>query len=84
MPDITSIKHLAEQLLTLIEGFFTLIVLKMIVAHWVAQRVETLFIWAFVRSKTDLATWLHYRNKASGNGHRHGLAECDDFDCAKI
>lgn len=68
------------------------VVLKLVVAEWLAKWARRLFILIFrlfrhvvVRSEHDLITWLHFEKRAAKKGHKQRTPlACEDGDCRKI
>lgn len=63
MPDFNSIHGLSDLIKTTIEFLVGTVVIKYIIVKWVAEQIKKLFVIIFVRSKREVAIWLHYENK---------------------
>lgn len=46
----------------LVEFFVGTIVIKYLIVKWIAELTRRMFAWMFVRSRREVAIWLHYRN----------------------
>jgi phosphoribosylcarboxyaminoimidazole (NCAIR) mutase len=59
------------------------VVLKIIVAHWIAQHIMQYSEKVFNSSERNLAIWLHYQANAGGKAHLTGsVLHCTDGKCS--
>jgi hypothetical protein len=55
---------------------------KIIVAHWLAERILSYSKKVFESSERNLAIWLHYQARAIGQGHfAHSVLNCAEGKC---
>ena len=58
------------------------IVFKLIIGHWIAQR---LINWFTNLNARNMTIWRHYQLQAQGHGHHaHHVLECTDLNCTKL
>jgi hypothetical protein len=59
------------------------VILKIIVAHWIAERIQKYAISLFSRTERRSAIWNHYRSRAFGRGHESSdILECHEHTCS--
>jgi hypothetical protein len=59
------------------------VVLKIIVAHWLAERILGYSKRVFESSERNFAIWLHYQARATGVGHiAESVLGCAEGKCA--
>lgn len=73
-----------DWILKTLEFFFVTILLKYIVAHWVAERLTKLFKRLVIKTKEQAILWIHYRDRAMGHGHDRDPDVCLDGSCQDI
>jgi hypothetical protein len=60
------------------------VVLKLVIAEWLAKVCQKLFKFIFLRSEKDVITFLHFKKRAAREGHKPKTVKaCVDEDCAK-
>ena len=63
---------------------FTVLV-KYIITKWLADKTiksfNFLFVKFFIKTKEEMAIWLHYLNKHVDKNHTHSTIECPDGQC---
>lgn len=47
-----------------LDFLISVVIVKYIIAHWIADRLMGVFKKLFITSERDIAIWLHYKNKA--------------------
>jgi hypothetical protein len=47
----------------LFDFFIVTVVFKYIIARWIAEKLRSMFISFFIRTKHDLMLYVHYRDK---------------------
>jgi len=58
------------------------VVLKIIVAHWLAERILNYSKKVFSSSERNMAIWLHYQAQANGAGHlAKSVLQCGEEKC---
>lgn len=60
-----------HQLKSITDFLVTAVIIKYIVAHWIADRLISIFKKVFITSERDIAIWLHFKNKALNKSHKH-------------
>lgn len=65
----------------LVEFLFGTIILKMIIAHGIADLILRGFKWAVIRSRRQAVLWVHYRDRAMKRGHGLDHAICREGLC---
>jgi len=59
------------------------VVLKIIVAHWLAERLEDYAKRLFQSSERNFAIWLHYQAQANEVGHfAESVLHCGEEKCS--
>lgn len=58
------------------------IIFKLIVGHWIAERIIK---WFTSKNERNLAIWQHFVNRSYGRGHEsHYVLDCSEGKCAKL
>lgn len=74
---------MTEFIRQLIEFVLITVILKVIVAHWLAERILSYAKKLFNSSERNLAIWLHYQAQVSGHGHlASSVLHCADDKCS--
>lgn len=66
----------------IVEFVIVTVLFKVIVVHWIADRILALLKFMLVRSERQAVMWIHYYDKALGHAHQYpNPAECQDGLC---
>ncbi len=85
MPEINSPTDILMFIKSVGEFLLFTVVFKYIIVHWIAEQLVRIFKYFFVRSKREVAIWIHYRNQAMNKGHKHDTPiDCEDEWCRII
>jgi hypothetical protein len=58
------------------------VVVKIIIGHWVAERIMLLSQKIFGKTERNMAIWLHYKAQAAGHGHfAQSVLSCGEDKC---
>lgn len=72
-------KHFTENIVSFL---LVTVLLKVIIAHWVAERLEDYGKKVFSSSERNFAIWLHYQARANGIGHvAESVLHCGEDKC---
>lgn len=64
------------------EFVITTVILKMIVAHWIADQIQKYAQKFFGKSERRAAIWVHYHARAFGKGHTSdSVVDCGEGEC---
>jgi hypothetical protein len=59
------------------------VVVKIIIGHWVAERITEYSKKLFHSSERNFAIWLHYQQQAEGRGHfAQSVLHCNEDKCS--
>jgi len=70
-----------EILKSVIDFLIVTVILKAIIAHWLAERLTN---YLKNSSERNLAIWLHYQTQAAGKGHNKSILRCIEEKCAVL
>lgn len=56
---------LLKHLINFAEWFFTVIIVKYLIVHWIGEQVLRIFRRVFVKTEEEMIVWRYYRNKAA-------------------
>jgi len=57
------------------------VIIKLIIAHSMADLILKLLKWMLIRTKQQAILWIHYRDRAMNRGHALEHAVCIDGLC---
>lgn len=60
------------------------VIYKVIIAHWIADQIMTWAKKKLIKSKRQLALWIHFRDKAMNRGHKEDPQLCFDGLCKEV
>lgn len=65
-----------------IEFVVVTVIFKVIIVHWLADKLLALLKFILVRSERQAVIWVHYYDKALGRAHKYpSPMECQDGLC---
>lgn len=68
---------------TVLEFIVFTVVVKAILAHWIAEQIIRLAKWAITLTPRQQSIWEHFQLQAQGKGHAHDdVTICGEGACA--
>jgi hypothetical protein len=71
--------------LEVVDFLVNVILVKIIIGHWVTDKVGKFLHWLLVKTQHDAIVWAHYRNRSLNKGHEEkSYMLCTDGHCSKV